>query len=98
MLAAVCATAGTFSTYGLAGHLRWSGAEPPAGSASAAGGWRFWQPLKGGAAFVATQALVSLLLPLPAEWVSGWVGGWPSGLAGRQRPGARSAPLPAPAG
>lgn len=107
VLAAVCGTAGTFSTYGLAGHLRWAinhpgadgassgsdgegegsgpgrrGGRSPSKAASPTGkrqqraalavrasgddlataaqlqqelGWRFFQPLRGGGAFVAIQ-------------------------------------------
>lgn len=64
-LAAVCVTTGAFTTHGLAGFLRHAhrdaGAKGGAASGRAAGGgdggWRFWQPFRGGTAFVLAQAL-----------------------------------------
>lgn len=68
-LAAACVTTGAFTTHGLAGFLRHScadaGAQGGARAQGAArssgyggsGGWRFWQPFRGGTAFVLAQAL-----------------------------------------
>lgn len=59
-LAAACVTVGAFTTHGLAGFLRHSeggsssGKQGGSGS-SASGGWRFWQPFRGGTAFVLAQ-------------------------------------------
>ncbi|GAB4819039.1 hypothetical protein N2152v2_006085 [Parachlorella kessleri] len=65
VMAGACFTVGSFTTHGLAGHLRFSGAgaakkadaSGAGGDSSAANGWRFWQPFQGGTGFVATQAL-----------------------------------------
>jgi hypothetical protein len=56
-LAAACVTCGAFTTHGLAGFLSHS---PPAGASSrtrrgGAAVWRFWQPFRGGTAFVLAQ-------------------------------------------
>lgn len=58
-LAAACVTVGAFTTHGLAGFLRHSDGSSKGGSAgsTAGGGWRFWQPFRGGTAFVLAQAL-----------------------------------------
>ncbi|KAK9814027.1 hypothetical protein WJX73_009556 [Symbiochloris irregularis] len=58
-LSAVCLLVGAFTTHGLAGRMRHAPlmqdlAEEASHSAHS---WRFWQPFKGGKAFVATQAL-----------------------------------------
>lgn len=45
LLAAGCLTTAAFTTHGLGGYLRYGR------------GWQVWQPFKGGATFVATQAL-----------------------------------------
>ncbi|PRW56972.1 Diacylglycerol O-acyltransferase 1 [Chlorella sorokiniana] len=61
-LAAACVTVGAFTTHGLAGFLRHSEGSSSSkggkgGGGSANGGWRFWQPFRGGTAFVLAQAL-----------------------------------------
>ena len=66
-LAAACVTTGAFTTHGLAGFLRFAGppdaschgggGSPGASSSggSASSGWRFFQPFRGGTAFVLAQ-------------------------------------------
>jgi hypothetical protein len=59
-LAAACVTVGAFTTHGLAGFLRHSEGSSSSkggkgGGGSANGGWRFWQPFRGGTAFVLAQ-------------------------------------------
>lgn len=54
-LAAASFASGSFSTYGLGGHLRWSSAGSRGNGGTAR--WRFFQPFVGGTAFVATQIL-----------------------------------------
>ena len=64
-LAAACITTGAFVTHGLAGFLRYAGpsasSDENSGDAysddgmAAATGWRFWQPFRGGTAFVLAQ-------------------------------------------
>ncbi len=58
-LAAACVTVGAFTTHGLAGFLRHSDGSSSGkdgkGGGGASGGWRFWQPFRGGTAFVLAQ-------------------------------------------
>ena len=63
-LAAACITTGAFVTHGLAGFLRYAGPSASDGNSgdatsddgtAAATGWRFWQPFRGGTAFVLAQ-------------------------------------------
>lgn len=69
-LAAACVTIGAFTTHGLAGFLRFSQGsstskgDGDAGGASAASGWRFWQPFRGGTAFVLAQVRIHWCLLL----------------------------------
>lgn len=74
-LAAACITTGAFTTHGLAGFLRHSCADAgaqagsrgggAAGGNGGSGGWRFWQPFRGGTAFVLAQALGEPGYPRP---------------------------------
>lgn len=61
-LAAACVTVGAFTTHGLAGFLRHSDGSTKGGStgSTAGGGWRFWQPFRGGTAFVLAQVRAAL--------------------------------------
>lgn len=59
-LAAACVTTGAFTTHGLAGFLHFSAGSGGGGSGAdvsvhGGAGWRFWQPFRGGTAFVLAQ-------------------------------------------
>lgn len=88
VLAVACLTMAAFTTYGLAGHLRHApalaaGSDDDSDSGRRArappSAWRFFQPFRGGAWFVATQALgwalfsagLTLMLYLIAQGAAG---------------------------
>ena len=73
-LAAACITVGAFTTHGLAGFLRFSGGGSGGTAGSGNGGssgWRFWQPFRGGTAFVLAQVRAG-----GPPGCLGWHGAW----------------------